>query len=82
VPKIASLRAGAVVGLLGVVIFPVATALHPSDADPNDAAAAFQEYAADPLWVATHLGQFLGIFLTAVSVMIIARSPARESTST
>ena len=27
-------------------------------ADPNDAPAAFAEYAADRIWVATHLGQF------------------------
>jgi hypothetical protein len=32
-PEIVSLRARAAVGLLGVVIFPVATALHPSHAD-------------------------------------------------
>lgn len=73
-PEIASLRVGAVIGLLGVVILPVATALHPSDADPNDAVAAFREYAADPFWVATHLGQFLGILLIAVRLMILARS--------
>lgn len=74
VPERASIRAGAVVGLLGVVVFFAATALHPSDADPNDAVAAFQEYAADPLWVGTHLAQFLGILLIAASLMILARS--------
>jgi hypothetical protein len=38
----------------------VATLFHPSGADPNDAPAAFAEYAADRLWVWTHLGQFVG----------------------
>ena len=39
----------------------VATSLHPLEADPNDPEAAFAEYAADDLWVATHLGQFIAV---------------------
>ena len=35
----------AVATLLGVLMLPTGTALHPMSADPNDAAAAFAEYA-------------------------------------
>lgn len=50
----------------------VATLLHPMHADPNDAVAAFTEYAADHLWVATHLGQFLGVAVLAVALVGLA----------
>lgn len=54
-------RIGAIAALAGVVVLAVATMLHPMDADPNDPRTAFAEYAADPIWVWSHLGQFLGI---------------------
>ena len=41
-------------------------------ADPNDPAAAFVEYAADPRWVATHLGQFLGIAILGAALVALA----------
>jgi hypothetical protein len=41
-------------------------------ADPNDPAAAFAEYAADPLWVGSHLGQFVGIALLGVALAALA----------
>jgi hypothetical protein len=42
-------------------------------ADPNDPVAAFAEYAADAHWVATHLGQFLGIAVLAAALVALAR---------
>jgi hypothetical protein len=44
------------------------------NADPNDAPAAFAEYAASTSWVATHLGQFAGIALLAVALVALAAS--------
>jgi hypothetical protein len=49
----------------------VATLLHPMSADPNDPVAAFTEYAADRLWVASHLGQFLGVALLGVALVAL-----------
>ncbi|HSK09834.1 MAG TPA: hypothetical protein VK911_09665 [Vicinamibacterales bacterium] len=49
--------------ILGVAVLLAATFLHPMNAPPGDAAAAFAEYAADQYWVATHLGQLLGAVL-------------------
>ena len=42
------------------------------NADPNDAPAAFAEYAADRIWVATHLGQFLGVAILGVALVALA----------
>ena len=64
-------RIGAVAALVGAPLFFIATLLHPLGSDPNDPVAAFTEYAADNLWVATHLGQFIGV--VAIAVGLIAR---------
>lgn len=53
-------RLGAVAALGGAILLFVSTLLHPLDSDPNAPRAAFAEYAADSLWVWSHLGQFLG----------------------
>jgi hypothetical protein len=53
-------RLGAVACFVGVMLLVVSTLLHPLNSDPNDAPAAFAEYAADPHYVWTHLGQFAG----------------------
>lgn len=42
-------------------------------ADPNDAAAAFAEYAADWLWVASHLTQLAGVALIVAALMMLSR---------
>src|SRR5215472_2422979 len=65
-------RIGAVAAVSGAVTLFVATLLHPMTADPNDAAAAFAEYAAAPSWVASHLGQFVGIVLLGVALVALA----------
>src|SRR3954467_2654511 len=51
---------GAVAAPVGAVLLLVSTLLHPLGADPADAPAAFAEYAADPHYVWTHLGQLMG----------------------
>jgi hypothetical protein len=43
-------------------------------ADPGDPVAAFTEYAADKLWVASHLGQFLGVGLIFAGLYALTRS--------
>ena len=65
-------RIGGVTAIGGAVILFVATLFHPMSADPNDPAAAFAEYAADRLWVASHLGQFLGLALLCGSLVALA----------
>ena len=65
-------RIGAVAALSGALTLFVATLLHPMDADPNDALAAFAEYAADHLWVASHLGQFVGVAILGVALVALA----------
>ena len=67
-------RIGAVAAIAGSVTLFVATLLHPMSADPNDPVAAFAEYAADRLWVASHLGQFLGVVLIGVALLALGRS--------
>ena len=65
-------RVGAAAAISGAATLFVATLLHPMSADPNDPAAAFAEYAADPLWVASHLGQFLGFAILGVALVALA----------
>jgi hypothetical protein len=64
-------RVGAVAAGLGVVVLLVSTLLHPLGADPNDPPVAFAEYAADALWVWSHLGQFLGFAVLAVALVAL-----------
>jgi hypothetical protein len=65
-------RLGAVAAVIGPIVVFVTTLLHPMSADPNEPLAAFAEYAADPLWVASHLGQFIGFSITAVAFIGLA----------
>ena len=53
-------------------------ALHPSNADPNDSAAAFQEYAASNTWTIVHIGQFFAALLVALALVTLARSLTRQ----
>jgi hypothetical protein len=69
----ALLRLGAAVGVVGLVLQVVASLLHPSHAQPNDSAAAFREYAASADWVPVHLGQWLGVLLVAMALVILGR---------
>ena len=65
-------RIGAVSAIVGAALLFVATSLHPMSADPSDALAAFTEYGADRLWVASHLGQFAGVVLLVVALVALA----------
>ena len=67
-------RIGGIAALGGALALLVGTMLHPSDADPNDAAAAFAEYAASNLWIASHLTQFMGLALLGVALIALART--------
>jgi hypothetical protein len=42
-------------------------------ADPNEVVAAFTEYAADHLWVASHLTQLAGVALMVAALLFLAR---------
>lgn len=66
-------RVGATCALVGSVLLFIGTYLHPMDADPNEAVAAFTEYAADHLWIASHLMQLAGIALMVTALLILAR---------
>jgi hypothetical protein len=55
--------------LLGATSLSVGTALHPMSVDPNDAAAAFSEYALDKYWVWSHLAQFVGVVLLTLALI-------------
>src|SRR5262245_19099614 len=65
-------RIGAAAAIGGAVTLFIATLMHPMSADPNDAPAASTEYAADRLWVATHLGQFAGVAVLGVALVSLA----------
>jgi hypothetical protein len=66
-------RIGALSAMSGAVLLSVGTYLHPSQADPKDAPAAFAEYAADHLWVASHLTQLLGVVLIVGALVLLSR---------
>jgi hypothetical protein len=65
-------RIGAAAILVGAALLIVSTLLHPLGADPGDAPAAFAEYAADPHYVWSHLGQFAGFFGVGVGLVAFA----------
>jgi hypothetical protein len=46
---------------------------HPMRADPNDATAAFTEYAADEQWAASHLTQLAGLVIIGAALILFAR---------
>ena len=68
-PRLLSVSAVGGAGLLFIGTF-----LHPSSADPNDALAAFTEYADDSTWVASHLLQFGGAALSVAALVLLAIS--------
>src|SRR5262245_2477072 len=66
-------RAEAACGIGGALLLALGTYLHPMHSDPNDALAAFTEYAADRLWIASHLVQLAGSVLIAAALLLLAR---------
>ena len=65
-------RVGSACAIAGVGLLFVGTYLHPMEADPNDPAAAFAEYAADHSWVASHLMQLAGVASMVVALLLLA----------
>jgi hypothetical protein len=64
---------GAACAMGGSGLLLLGTFLHPMGADPHQSVAAFTEYAADPLWVASHLTQLAGIALMIAALLILAK---------
>jgi hypothetical protein len=71
-PSKAFARLFAAAALLGVLTLFAGTVLHPMSADPNEPAAAFAEYVLDRYWVWSHLAQFVGVLLLALSLIAFA----------
>jgi hypothetical protein len=74
-------RLGAIAAVVGALVLFASTMLHPSDADPGHAPAAFAEYATDTLWVWSHLGQFAGLAALGAALVALAATlePGRAS---
>jgi hypothetical protein len=66
-------RCAATCAIAGSGLLFVGTYLHPLKADPNEAVAAFTGYAADRLWVASHLMQLAGVGLVVAALLLLAR---------
>jgi hypothetical protein len=66
-------KIGAILAIGGTMLLFTGSALHPMDADPADAVAAFTEYAADPMWVASHLVQLAGIALMVAALLLLSQ---------
>src|SRR5258708_21397304 len=64
---------GATCAIAGSVLLFIGTYLHPMGADPNQAIAAFAEYAADRLWVASHLTQLAGLALIVAALLLLGQ---------
>lgn len=65
-------RIGGIAAPAGAILLFVTSMLHPTSADPSDHHAAFSEYAADSLWIWSHLGQFLGLATLAIALGLLA----------
>ena len=74
-------RGASVAAIGGALLLFAGTYLHPSGADPNDAVAAFSEYAADQLWIVSHLTQLLGIALIVCALIHLSCLLASGSSS-
>jgi hypothetical protein len=74
-----TLRGASVAAIGGALLLFGGTILHPSGADPNDAVAAFSEYADAQLWIASHLTQLLGVALIVCALIQLSRLLASGS---
>ncbi len=73
------MRGASVAAIGGALLLFGGTILHPSGADPNDAVAAFSEYADDQWWIASHLTQLLGVALIVCALIQLSRLLASGS---
>jgi hypothetical protein len=74
----ALLRIGAISGFAGIAVQVAMNFLHPAHADPNNSLDAFEEYSHSTDWTDVHIGQFLGTFLIALSLIALARVLSRQ----
>ena len=74
----ALLRIGAISGFTGIAVQVAMNFLHPAHADPNNSLDAFEEYSHSTSWTDVHIGQFLGTFLIALSLIALARALSRQ----
>jgi hypothetical protein len=65
-----------IAAVVGAILLVVGTVLHPMHEDPNVAAAAFREYAADSYWLNSHLLQLAGVALMIVVLVRLCRAMA------
>ncbi len=72
-------RTGALCAIFGSILLLIGTYLHPMGVDPNEPVAAFTEYAADHLWVASHLTQLAGVALMAAALLFLVQQLATEN---
>ncbi len=74
-----TLQGASVAAIGGALLLFGGPILHPSGADPNDAIAAFSEYADDQWWIASHLTQLLGVALIVCALIQLSRLLASGS---
>ena len=72
-------RFGAVALPLGIIVFVVATAIHPSREDVMDNQAVFLEYAQSQSWIAVHLAQWVAVLLLFGGFVAVYHSITRRS---
>jgi len=71
---------GALSLVIGTILFIMLSFVHPHQADPNNNAAVFAEYAADTDWIATHVEQFFANFLiVGIAAFAIYQSLVEEN---
>ena len=64
---------------LAVIVFVVATAIHPSREDVMDNQAVFMEYAQSQSWIAVHLAQWVAALLLFGGLVAVYYSITRRS---
>lgn len=64
--------------LLGIVVTVIAGGMHPGTEDPNHHQAVFAEYAASMEWTLVHLGQFIGLALIVLGLLVSNATRASE----
>lgn len=73
-------KLGAIAAIAGAAFLLTGAMLHPMSANPADLVPAFTEYAADRYWVASHLGEFLGVALMFVGLVALADTLRDQTT--
>ena len=64
-------RVGATCAIAGAALLFTGAYLHPMGADPNEPVVAFAEYAADRLWVASHLMELAGVAAMVAALLFL-----------